>query len=90
MNTCTCTRTGGGRKRGRTRGGKAKGGGGESRTKDPPACESGATRQVEGPNMRSREKALRQAGLSSEKGPHMSLSDAALSRVVCCWNSRYM
>ena len=43
-----------------------------------------------GPNMRSREKALRQAGLSSEKGPHMSLSEAALSSVVCCWKSRYM
>ena len=78
------------KKKGKDERGEGKGGGGESRTKDPPARESGATRQVEGPNMRSREKALRQAGLSSEKGPHMSLSDAALSRVVCCWNSRYM
>lgn len=51
---------------------------------NPPALESGATRQVVGPSMRSREKAFKQAGLSSEKGPHMPLSEAALSRVVCC------
>lgn len=51
----------------------------------PPALESGATRQVVGPSMRSREKAFRQGGLpSSENGPHIPLSEAALSKVVCC------
>ena len=49
-----------------------------------PALESGATMHVVGPNIRSKENALRHLGASSEEGPHMPLSPAALSIVVCC------
>lgn len=55
-----------------------------------PALVSGTTRAVVGPNMRSRDQDAKWEGFSLEMGPHMLLSSAALSMVVCCWNSRYI
>lgn len=55
-----------------------------------PARESGTTRAVVGPNIRSRDQEAKWEGFSCDTGPHMLLSSAARSMVVCCWNSRYI